>query len=48
MKPPLIRQYTNFWPLTDLDLITEFDFLPKVPLRSFRLRPSVHGENVEI
>ena len=26
--PPLIRHYTNFWPFTDLDLITEFDFLP--------------------
>ena len=26
--PPLMRHYTNFWPFTDLDLITEFDFLP--------------------
>ena len=26
--PPLIRHYTNFDPITDLDLITEFDFLP--------------------
>ena len=27
--PPLIGHYTNFWPpFTDLDLITEFDFLP--------------------
>ena len=25
---PLMRDYTNFWPFTDLDLITEFDFLP--------------------
>ena len=25
---PLMRRYTNFWPFTDLDLITEFDFLP--------------------
>ena len=27
--PPLMRHYTNFWPFTDLDLITKFDFLPK-------------------
>ena len=25
---PLMGHYTNFWPFTDLDLITEFDFLP--------------------
>ena len=25
---PLIRHYTNFDAVTDLDLITEFDFLP--------------------
>ena len=24
---PLMRHYTNFWPFTDLDLITAFDFL---------------------
>ena len=27
--PQLMRYYTNFWPFTDLDLITEFDFLPQ-------------------
>ena len=26
--PPLIRHYTNFLTFSDLDLITEFDFLP--------------------
>ena len=26
--PPLIGHYTNFFTITDLDLITEFDFLP--------------------
>ena len=26
--PQWFSQYTNFWPCTDLDLITEFDFLP--------------------
>ena len=26
--PPLIRHYTNFLTVTDVDLITEFDFLP--------------------
>ena len=26
--PPLMRHYTNFWPFTDLDLISEFDFWP--------------------
>ena len=26
--PPLIRHYTNFDPVTELDLITEFDVLP--------------------
>ena len=26
--PPLIRHYTNFGPITDLDLVTELDFLP--------------------
>ena len=25
--PPLISYYTNFWHFTDLNLITEFDFL---------------------
>ena len=32
---PLMRHFTNFWPFTDLDLITEFDFLPncvRIPL----------------
>ena len=24
--PPLMRHFSNFWPFTDLDLITEFDF----------------------
>ena len=24
---PLMRHYTNFWPFTDLDLITEFDLI---------------------
>ena len=24
--PPLIRHHINFWPVTDQDLITEFDF----------------------
>ena len=28
LHTPLIRQYTNFDPITDLDLITEFDVLP--------------------
>ena len=26
--PPWTRHYTNLWPFTDLNLITEFDFLP--------------------
>ena len=26
--PPLMRHYTNFWPFNDLNLITEFVFLP--------------------
>ena len=26
--PLLMRHYTDCWPFTDLDLITEFDFLP--------------------
>ena len=25
--PPWMRRYTNFWPFTDLDLITEFDLI---------------------
>ena len=26
--PLLMRDYTNFWPFTDVDFIPEFDFLP--------------------